>query len=236
MMYLSAISKALYDWQTLIAGIVAFIGAWFTVRALNKQAREEAERKARAARSMLPATLSVVGDYSQSSIRWLKSIRQKAEYTEQGKYAANSAIAVGTSPRPDSGMLASLKNCVETFEIENARFVAFLLNKIQVHHARVAGLQDYFENYPSFQVKRVGLSREIDVYIANSVEIVAMTNQLFPFARMDTDAAALLPDLPAFRSAFRDCHLDEARDVQAWNKLTNQFLEKERAMIATVSL
>jgi hypothetical protein len=43
-------------------------------------------------------------------------------------------------------------------------------------------------------------------------------------------------DLRAFRGAFRDCHLDKARDVQAWNTLTNQRLEKERAGAATASL
>jgi len=42
------IGDFLFNWQTLIAGILALIGAVVTVRALRKQAREDAERKERA--------------------------------------------------------------------------------------------------------------------------------------------------------------------------------------------
>jgi hypothetical protein len=76
----------LLNWQTLIAGILALWGAWLTIKALRKQNGEDAERKMRGARVMLPAALDTMTAYSIDSIRWLNEVREKAALSETGAY------------------------------------------------------------------------------------------------------------------------------------------------------
>jgi hypothetical protein len=78
------VGDILFNWQTLIAGALALIGAWLTVRALKKQARDEAERKTRGARALLPAALDALTGYATDSVRWLDSVREKADHSEKG--------------------------------------------------------------------------------------------------------------------------------------------------------
>src|SRR5437764_1016879 len=132
-------------WQTLITGILALIGAGATILALRAQAKQEAARKRKGARVMLPATFVEVFAYALACIRWLESLREKAALAEKG--ALRGSIPVGTSPRPNTAITAQLRECVENFQGTSSDFIASLLFKLQIQYSRVASLQDYFDNF-----------------------------------------------------------------------------------------
>jgi len=229
--FAKAVGDFLLAWQTLIAGLLALLGAWLTVRALQNQARQDAERKARAARVMLPATLDALILYSIDSVRWLDSIREKAVFSEKGAY--KGAIAVNTPPRPDGGMMEKLHDCVEAVDIEHVRLLSDLVSKIQVQSARIRSLHDYLENYQLYEVKRFGLSAEIDDASVTSIKLVALCNGLFPYARLETDDVPAPIDYDAVRIAFRTCHLEEFKNVSVWNALTTPYLGQQRMAAPT---
>jgi len=224
----------LNTWQTLIAGGLALIGAVITVRALNQQAREATERKARALRAMLPNTLSSIDGYAIESIRWLKGVREKANLLENGQYG-NQSIAVVTCPRPDTAAVTFLQDCVEHFDADVSRFVASLLSKQQVHSSHIVNLHDYFVNYSLYELKQVGLGKNIDEFIASAVDLAANAKQLFPYARFETDDAPKAPDANIAMAVFHQCQLQPMRDVGAWNVLTNRYPETAAAGIYTKS-
>src|SRR5437763_10162209 len=67
-----------YNYQTFIAGILAFGGAWWTVRIIRRQitqtGKQELERRRRrnfAARAIMPAALSALCDYSEKCLKIL---------------------------------------------------------------------------------------------------------------------------------------------------------------------
>lgn len=218
----------LNTWQTLIAGLLALIGAFITVRALNRQARDATERKARALRAMLPSTLSAIDTYAIETIRWLKSVREKADLLDKGQYT-NQAVAVASCPRPDTAAVRFLQDCVEHFNPDASRFVAKLLSKQQVHNSRIVDLRDYFENHPQYETKQIGLAKNIDEFIASAVDLAANAKQLFPYARFEIDTAPTAPDAQAAMAVFQQCHLQPHRDVEAWNVLTNRYPETAAA-------
>jgi ABC-type nickel/cobalt efflux system permease component RcnA len=66
-------------WQTLVTGIIALVGAWWTVRGIRSQIkqtiefeRDQHEREERAARSVLPMALSEIAQYAIDCIKLLK--------------------------------------------------------------------------------------------------------------------------------------------------------------------
>lgn len=192
--------KFIYDWQTLIAGVFALVGAIVTVRALRKQAREEVERRARAVRVMLPAALDALIAYSIESLRWLESIREKATLSEKGTH--RGSVPVNTPPKVDQWTLIAFRDCVESVDIDHVRFISGMVSKIQIQAARMASLNDYLTNYQLYQSKRFGLSAEIDDAGVVAIRLVARANQLFPYARLETDVLPPPLDLTAVRNAF----------------------------------
>lgn len=210
------------DWQDLIAGMLALIGAGATVYVMDRQARDGRYRKRRAARAILPSTLSDIHDYTGRSIRWLDSLREKAAIAEKGGYGKGS-ISANTCPRPDGKMLDQLIACVEFLDKPHAEFIADMLSQIQIQHSRMAGLSDYFEFYDPINRTRVGIVEEIDAYVANSVEIFACANALFPYARAETERSPVRPALAQIENAFRTSGLDEIKNVGAYNVLTNRY-------------
>lgn len=216
----------LYNWQTLITGVMALVGAWITIRAVRRQSNDDAERKRRASRAMLPATLDAVHLYALATIQWLRSTKEKVIYLEQGKYA-NQPLSTGTSPRLDGETSKALQACVENFHLPEARFAAGLLSRAQVLQSNVSSLSDYFENHSGYQVKRVGLLREVNQQIANAVELVALVARAFPFARNEQETVDGSVDLYAIRNAFKLCFLNEVQEVEAWNLATNRFLSPQ---------
>jgi hypothetical protein len=221
--FLGCLYALALDWQTLIAGLLALIGAWWTIRAMNRHAQEGGLRKARAARALLPATLMAVIRYAAVSVRWLESVKEKATFTEQGQYG-NQSVSVNTWPRPDPGFIHELVQCVEYFDGAHSSYTSELLSQIQIQQARIAELHDYFADPPHHGRTRSGLRRDIHKFMADSVKIAALANQLFPYARRKSDAAPAPLDLAAMRSALYDCKLDDTKDAEVWNILTQPLM------------
>jgi hypothetical protein len=213
----------LYDWQTLIAGLIALAGAIITVVALGGQARDERTRKSRAARALLPAALASIDDYAVACIRWLHEASGPARRAEQQPHMI-AEINLDPPPRFDSSVAATLRDCVEIVDKAPAKGLAALMSKIQVQSSRIAHLDDYLRRYQCLDVKLVGLERNIDEFTANAVEIAASANSFFAFARLETNKTPAALDFEALSGAFHACGLDPIRDVDAWNVLTKRFL------------
>ncbi len=84
---ITAIITVIDKYQTLIAGLLALLGAWWTVRKLSEQIRQTAiietdrrERRNLAARTVMPAALSALIDYATSCLKFLDQFQPDEEY------------------------------------------------------------------------------------------------------------------------------------------------------------
>ncbi len=212
----------LYDWQTLITGLAAFGAAVLTVRVMSRQARDESDRKKRAARAMMPATLAGVQDYCVASIRWLKQARPIADQI----MAQSVRSALNPLPALHEATVNSLRDCVEHLDVGPSTFVSELLSKMQVQQSRMSGLFDYMKNNNLDDPVRTSLKREVDQYIADSVGISAYALALLPYARRETEGTPKKPGVEAIEHAFKQCELSVVGDVGAWNIVTTPYLPR----------
>ena len=214
-------------WQSLVAGEIAIPAAVLTFGGVYWLSRSDRRRKLRASRTLMPAALSIVSDYAHASVNWLIEARKPLAKVEQGKTIEDSELP-GAPPEPDVRAFDILKDCVEHSPDAPAKSVATLLSAMQVFRSRVSGIGDRVNKHKSYRGGRVLMEREVNQQIVDAVKLSAMTDGLFPFARMETDEAPPPLDLNAVATAFKLLELNEFQEVEVWNALTDPYLKKHQ--------
>ena len=127
----------LYNYQTLIAGALAFGGAVLTVVFLRRQIfqsdAQELERRRRenlAARAMMPAALSEIGEYSRECVKLLRPLLPALpEQVIRGE--------IQEIPLLPAEALFTLRQSVEFGSNDIAENIADLIRKLQIQRSRL---------------------------------------------------------------------------------------------------
>jgi len=182
-----SVRTGLYNWQTMIAGLLALAAALATIRLIRRQINQvtdlEQERRAReeaAARAILPLALSELTEYASDCIKLL------VQYVPADGPIPN-VPADYKIPRIPENAIVTLQTCAR-FADENivAQF-ANLLGKLQIQHAR---LRDLFSR--SVQRQRMFNVEGIGALI-DAADIQARAGTLFDYARNDAQLRQLAP-------------------------------------------
>jgi len=215
----------LHDWQELIAGVIAIPATFLTIGWLHYQSRSDRRRKLRASRAMMPAALSLVSDYARACINWLLGVRKPLEALERGIEPEGNELP-GLPPEPDPRVFDILKDCVEHADDGPAKAIADLLSAMQVFRSRVTGIGDRVIRHKTYRGGRVLMNSEVNRQIIDAVRLRAMTDRLFPFARMIKDETPEPLDLEAVAAAFKVFDLNEFQEADVWNGLTDLYMSK----------
>lgn len=188
-----------YDYQTLITGLLALAAAIITVviargqlraqrqqlqDARNQVVRDRAARL-RAARASLPAVLSAICDYAEATGRALQKVWPTAAllYPEDVNPLTAHLITVRIEPFP-SVTLQSLERVVELTDNEViAERIESILREAQVLGARTRKLATGDE---------IGTNL-LSAYILQAASIYARAESLFEYARRQSDGPATEP-------------------------------------------
>lgn len=138
--------SALREWQTLVAGLIALLGALLTVVVIEKQlalARETEDdrrkRKHYAARAGMPAALSELVDYSRQSYAVFKLVAPPGNFA--GARILHDAPWVSPRiPGIPSSALRVMTTCIESAPTNIMPDIANLVEEFQVLHARMLSL------------------------------------------------------------------------------------------------
>jgi len=199
----------IYNYQTLISGLLAVVGAITTVFFINRQIRQansqETERRRRsdfAARAMMPAALSELCQYSQKCASALVPLIENAPTTQ---------VSVSASIRdfpaiPDDALLV-LRECIEFGSEAVAENIADLIRKLQVQSSRLGG-----EVWLSESGNTIVPPILIDC-VLDALEIYARSTSLFPYARREQDDPPSALNTDNFKSAAHNCGI--------WNGMGN---------------
>lgn len=155
---LACLRGILFDWQTLIAAAVALIAALWTIRVMNKQARDEQARhddalyrKSLAARAQMPDALSSLSRFTEACVHWFDG--------------------GGTEPdRPDDAINA-LKNAIEYVDSSAAEPLFELIAFYQVHNSRL------------FSPHSLRVGPEAADRLFDTARLRCMIDRLFSYAR-----------------------------------------------------
>lgn len=180
--WLCWIMGSINQWQTLLAGLLALAGAWWTVRAIRAQIAQTAqlekvrnEREERAARAVLPMALSELSQYSVDCIKLL-------EPHVPSSGASPEIPPDKTVPRIPEAILKPMQSCARCADPIVADQIQQMLGWLQIQHARLEGL-----------IQRARQRSPQEIWIAEGVgsimdaaELHARCSDLFHYARGST--------------------------------------------------
>jgi hypothetical protein len=166
----------LYNWQTLIAGMLALVGALITVRQIGRQidqvaasAETQRSREEDAAKAVLPLALSQICQYSADCLQLLIGF-------VPGRGGAPAVTTASRVPEIPSSAVTMLQTCARHAAPDVVTKIAGLLNKLQVQHARLESLLDRSLGRPMHTSE--GLDAMVD-----AVDIHAKAGALFQYGR-----------------------------------------------------
>ena len=182
----SDISACWYDWQTLIAALLALSGAYLTIRKIRDQISQnerhrsdQLERDRRAARVALPLTLSSV---SELVLEMADEIAQRFERFRSDSASVDGPLLVMNSGvttfepvelRPE--IIASFQSFVKMLEIDSdVRHVAALIAWLQILLAR----------YRTFDPQHAAGEAALVSLLVDCGRVAYLNESMFSFARM----------------------------------------------------
>lgn len=177
--------KWLHEWQDLVAGILALVGAYWALMGIRQQIEHSEKVEARRIRRAyegrlltLPLVLSNAVAYAEDSIRALAKARKILR--GRGNRALTGQWSPPVFPRDLAGELRAF---IEASDNEQANeLIAELLRQLQTLDARLMSLvkeEDIF---------RIGLKRNVAEYQIQASKIRQLGGVLFGFARENQEA------------------------------------------------
>jgi hypothetical protein len=169
-------------WQTLVAGILALLGAGLTVWLIHRQIKQANDferdrhiREERAARIVLPVALSAIAQYAIDCIQLLKPF---APVTGKGPQ-----VPVGmTAPRIPDGILEPMQASARYADTPIAEEIGGTVAWLQAQHSRLEGLIERAAGRfgkDIWNVEAIGA-------IMDAAELHARCGKLFPYSRGST--------------------------------------------------
>lgn len=173
-----------WSWSTLVAGFLALLGAWATIRAIRDQiaqAEKHAEdarmRKSKAARSSMPFALSSIHEYAVSCASYAITLSD-----DRGHTSTDDPIEL---PRIPVDALPVLKECIEHASSGLDEPIARLLYDLQVSQSR---MRDTHEAFHSPRGGRRGSwINDAPDRLFDAAQLKARVDRLFSYARQKTE-------------------------------------------------
>lgn len=166
----------LYDFQSLIAGILALIAALATIYFLHHQSQAALRRDHEANRANLPLALSNLLDYSDECVSCLVSVLE--ENTDGTDIRTDITI-----PSLPEFSLRVLTDLVRSSAPTDANKMQALLGYIQVHHARMRSIANGLD--PQRDPAQITITANVRQRVLDANVLGGMANHLFGFARRD---------------------------------------------------
>jgi hypothetical protein len=179
----------LKEWQTLATGVIAFAGAYWTVRAIRDQINqtEALEQKRRsseslAARVVLPLALSELTDYARRCFNLLITYVPADRSTP----ALPAKLDVPSVP---TDVINTIQACVRYAEPRITLQIAALLSKVQVQQSRLRALiSEAVSSDEKIIFRHEGIGALVD-----AADVFAKASALYEYGREIANARTYAP-------------------------------------------
>lgn len=170
----------LFDYQSLVAALIALAGAWWGVSAIHRQIRQaeqteqaRLESKRAAARAVLPIALSATCDYAEDCVRMLQMLLEKCE-----NQALHEGVHIDRLPNIPSDAFGTMKEMIEYARSHERDVLSALLETIQVQRSRISSVSNERR-----QAGQTVLAINLETFIVDAAEVYARASALFLFSR-----------------------------------------------------
>lgn len=198
----------LYDWQNLVSGVLALLGAYWALMGIRQQIhvdreqnREEIRRKHNAARVALPLALAEVSSFVQA-IADNVAAEIEAYGNQSNAEPREKLIRRGYAVEPlpkvklPSDVISAFQNFVESLDSESEiRHIAELLSSIQILKAR----------YESLDFSHVAMELTLYGRLIDAAKVGFLNDRLYNYGRfLDSQSFAVV---------------NEWSNQEAWDKI-----------------
>lgn len=172
-----------YNWQPLLAGVVALIAAIIGGTLLNYQTRqfaahekERLARQERASRAIMPLALSTLSRYASVNASALRKIYDQAIHESVPRNAE-----IPKFERAPKELVSEIKEIVLHSPTDIGVAFSKILLRIQLHETRVESLPE--------EIRSMAVHKStIESYIFDVAYIYAGSSNLFDYARQETNS------------------------------------------------
>ncbi len=181
------LSQCLYEWQTLIGGILALIAASATIHVLKKQINQSQkqfdftrEQRFLSIRCLLPVHLQEISDYCEAVIEKLiplqTDLRKDALITFKSNFDASQGIEMP---------IKSIELMTQAIEYSNSpcfsEILSTIIGELQVLSSQISDL------LPNAGQSYEGIPSNVEVAIIKALKVNILCDNLFEYTGQETD-------------------------------------------------
>jgi hypothetical protein len=160
-------------YQTLVAGGLAFLGAWLTVQRISAQIKQAAdaedyrrEREEIASRAKLLTALNILSNYAEDCIQQLGSLRSNG--SPRLRIPSNFKL-----PRRPRDAIIAMENCLQYTRTDRINSVRGVLTWVQIQSARVSDRRSIW----------ISSDTGRDGALFDAIQLKVLADKLYNYAR-----------------------------------------------------
>lgn len=181
------------QWQGLNVGILAFLASVVAFNISRFNAEKQRQREFTAARAFLPQALSELTSYFKSSSSVYMECWDRLSANPVDRHTPLTAQV----PKLPERYREIFSKCIAAAEPDVGEYLAYILMKLQIHHARLEEASRSFGHGVFILVKP-----NIVSYLYSLGEIQALVNKIFYFARAKDSFSATPLKWEDFQTAY----------------------------------
>lgn len=164
-----------HHWQALNVGMLAFLSSVIAFNMTRYNSERQRDRDFTAAKAFLPEALSELNSYFMESADLLSEAwRKRNSFDDHGRVQIESPV-----PRLPERYKEVFAQCIRYANPPQGKYLAYILNKLQIHHSRIKELKDSFGPDSNMLV----IPQNIISYLYCLGELMALKNRLYGYAR-----------------------------------------------------
>jgi hypothetical protein len=215
---LEGLIKALKDWQTLNAALIALFASFIALYTTQYNDKKKKERDFTASKAFLPEALSELTNYLELSAKLLlEAYRRENEENDKCTSELNQEL-----PKLPNSHRTIFRDCIHSGEPEIGDYLSEILVTLQVHNSRMKCVKDGFKSPREFM-------KSPEVFMSNIFvlgKLHARVTGLFDFGRNQKDLNYLPLTVSQIHNSYKNLGLD-VLEVDGLLELTERFCKNK---------
>lgn len=205
------VQKVWDRWQTLNAGILAFIASVIALNISKYHENKQRERRFIAARAFLPHALSELFAYYKQSAKLFVEAWKKINSKALTPFTLETAL-----PELPQSYKETFSRCIEQAQPEVGDYMAAILVALQLHNSRMESLYEELTQPSSMVVS----TNNVKSYLYSLAKVHVLSARLFPFARGEMEFDNTDPAWSEYQNTYQnlDVWLDEIDDLAGFTQ------------------
>ena len=171
----NSVLKVWSAWQAFNVGILAFISSLIAFYISRYNAEQQRKREFVAAKAFLPEALSELCRYFKgSAVLYVEAYKRSIDESDDCR-----TNLINDLPNLPKEYKSVFSKCISTAKPDVGEHLAYILSRLQVHHARLSS--EHLEFNPKSAMSKIPSNIMANIYCLG--ELQALVNKTYLFAR-----------------------------------------------------